>query len=731
MSFFSLKIRPFYRGIGVVATCLWLTLIILFVTFKLTKPEQITVAGATTPPTTTSEEATKAKPPTEAEIEEGIDYELYGNERIRRRIGLLLEKGDASLLCDFQTDFSSDLKVAFGRMISREQREEPTRELIQSELLRHRQGVSVKAFALYEESFIVDRVDAIRLMDELLRLPDGERAPLAALAKYRRARLKMSLEDWDGLSDEAARLRLREIREDLTDVAALARQGSLDPAKVSENATYWLAYSRSMILPSRRLESLGEDDYAGAAETYLRMPRRGNANAVNSCLHLLYKLCQENNIRAANASETLRKLMSYYLASAGGPFYERSPNEEILAAASDAWLDLLAESKTDHGFAPKHIAIIQYRRGRWRDCQDTAYRLPATDPVRRLLLSRCNLRLTGELGRSRAILDGAELTGGQRTPAPVTTRYEYRMLIDLQLTEELRERVAGESGLLALQAGDFMRALNMFEQGRYGEDALYVAECLLPLDELKQYVDRRRAAKLPPPKFREYYGDGTFDDLEMELSSRLMRAGRSVEALEYVSKDLRPQATTFVLLCRAAERSDFPSRERADSYWRAALLIRQLGETLLHTPHGMSWTSGGGWYVAHGNLPGYRSRSFDFEYPPPDMKILNCGPEELRRVRGWESANMVPAGRSGRDARYAAFDLAIKAVALLPDNDPAGATILQYAGNLLKYREPKAAVPAYRLLVTRFPQTPYGQHAVAKKWFSPERPEPPSDILSR
>ncbi len=92
---------------------------------------------------------------------------------------------------------------------------------------------------------------------------------------------------------------------------------------------------------------------------------------------------------------------------------------------------------------------------------------------------------------------------------------------------------------------------------------------------------------------------------------------------------------------------------------------------------------------------------------------------------------MGASARSERDARYAAFELALKAARLLPDNDPAGAQIVQYAGNLLKYREPKAAMPAYRMLASRFPKTPYGQHAVAKKWFSPERPSPPSDILSR
>jgi hypothetical protein len=73
----------------------------------------------------------------------------------------------------------------------------------------------------------------------------------------------------------------------------------------------------------------------------------------------------------------------------------------------------------------------------------------------------------------------------------------------------------------------------------------------------------------------------------------------------------------------------------------------------------------------------------------------------------------------------------MEAVSLLTDNDPAGAEILQYAGNLLKYRDPKAAVPAYRLLVSRFPLTVHGKHALSAHWFSAVRSQPPSDILSK
>lgn len=733
MSFFSLNIRPFFRNLGIISLMLCLTVFVTYFADTLTRKDA-NVAAKANAETTLKNEVSAEKPMTAAEQEEHIDFLLYGYPRSRYRIGTMLSQGDTSLLCGFQTEFRTDLQSAFGDVISRDSRDEPKREAIESALLRHFDGKSSRAYYLYEASLNADREKSILLMDELLGLPKEERMPLEALAKYRRARLKMSLEDWAGLSDDDVRARLRSIREDFAAVPQLARDGSLDPAKVSENAAYWIAFTRSMILPSQRLIALGEADYVGAVETYLRMPRRGEANAVNSCLHLLVKLCKENNLRPALASENLRKLMTFYLASAGGDFPDTRLGPDSLNACSIAWLDLISEAKADPSFALRHLAVIQYRCDRWQDCRDTAARLPKTDPLRQLLLSRCNLRLTGDLSASRSLLEGADpakIVAASAQTTPATGFYDYSVIIDLKSEDELRERVSGERGMLALSAGEFPEALRLFDEGRYAEDAFYVAECLMPLDDLKAYVDRRRSAKALLIKYRWYYGNNDFDDLEYELCSRLMRAGRTEEALDYVNPDIRTKTASYLLLLRAAERTDVSPRERADSYWRAALLVRQIGETVLHSPYGLSWSSGEGWHVSHSYIPGFRSRSFEYTYGVPEMKVLTCGAEELRRLREWESLHMGASARSERDARYAAFELALKAARLLPDNDPAGAQIVQYAGNLLKYREPKAAMPAYRLLISRFKQTPFGAHALKANWFSGERPEPPSDILSR
>ena len=760
MSFFSLRLRPFFRALAVVATSLWLALIVAYVADKLSAPTPRAVVPA--PLVTAAEPAPARKevtpPLTEQQLAERLDWKLYGYSHPGRyRLRVLLERGDGCLLSNLRTDFMEDFKAAFGPRVCKDEKPEPSSDLIVSAVLSAlgdiltKDGVAQKvtladlpgnldnlpdrAYALYLKSLNTDRDVAIRLMDELLALPAEQRRPLNAIAKYRRARLKMSLEDWDKLDDAAVKMRLRSIRDDLGAVAAHAREGSLDPAQISENADYWIAYSRSMILPAERLVRLGEADFGGAFDAYLRMPGRGEANAVNSCLWLARKLCDEGRFDGAVDDPDLRLLLTFFLNAGGGNDYRNMIQGDILKDRRIAWLDALAKAKVDPAFAPAHIAMLQYAVGRWEDCRRSASLLSADDPLRKLLLSRCQLRLVGDVDASRRLLapgsaPSAKASDAGKTFAPVTADFDYPTVISLQEKPELAARVEGELGMIALANGDFAEALTRFEDGAYGVEALYVAECLLGIDELKAHVDGRRAQKKPLIKLDGRWFE-PLNDLEQELGSRLMRAGRLEEALDYVDPTIRRQTTHYVLLRRGAERTDLGDRSRADSHWRSALAIREIGEQVLHAPYGLSWSSGGSWYVGYSALPRIRhGRPLDNQ-PLPSMKLVGASREEIRLLDAWQARYVDNPDLSERDARYASFRHALEAARLLPANDPAGAQILQYAGNLLKYRDADAAKPAYRMLVMRFPQTPYGAHALKAHWFSAERPTPPADIISK
>jgi tetratricopeptide (TPR) repeat protein len=692
----------------------------------------------------------------EAERSESLDYELYGSS-LRRGTNFadLMRNGDASLLSRLHLNFMDELKARFGDRICKDEKPEPTDDIILSEVVgalgayqaaqaeaRAARGEPPattadvpKAYALYEQSLATDRESAIRLMDELLALPAAERKPLAAIAKYRRARLTMSLEDWNALSDEAAKQRLAAIRADLTSVAGHAREGSLDPANISENTTYWLAHTRSMILPSERLIRMGEADFAGALDTYLRMPRRGHANAVNSSLWLAEKLCREGRFETLVGDPDLRMLITLFFLKRRYEIDIDNMEPEERRARGLEWLDALAAGGIDSSFAPAHVAMLQYSLDRWVDCAATARLLPPSDPLRRLLLSRCNLRLRGDLAVSRRLLASAESVDLTKKSADDTIRLAVNdstleCVIDLRDPREIHDRVQGELGMVALAEGDFIEALRLFEESRHLSESFYVGECLLELEALKAYVDGRPLVRCDPKMDRSYYHEPLMNLREL-VGSRLMRAGRLEEALEYVNPDLRARATSYVLLRRAAARTDLPDRARADAHWRSALLIGEIGETILHAPFGLSWSSGTGWHVGYGHSPRLRLGQAIEGETLPTMNLIGAGPEERRRLGDWKARHIEAPELSERDARYASFRHAMEAVRLLPDNDPAGAEILQYAGNLLKYRDPKAAVPAYRLLISRFPLTTHGKHALRAHWFSAVRSEPPADILSK
>ena len=816
MSFLSFKIRPFFRVLGVIATCLGTTLIVLYFVYWISAstPKSSGVARR-------DDEVKESRPaPTAEELASERDHNLYGYGYTNRyRIGSILEFGDMSMLCSFRSDFMVDFRKEFGSRINTEELPAPSADLVvtailrpltlrlretgkdeevlrpiveyiglkmlpdrtaewrywklvykywqdpqgfwsmdivtdfkEAEQLRENRAATTpdeaayrdalrripKAYAFYFDSLTAERTRAINLMDELLALPEAERKPLNTIAKYRRARLKMSLEDWAALSDAEAKQRLADIRTDLASVPTHAKEGSLDPAQLSDNAQYWIAYTRSMILPAGRLVRLGEADFKGALSTYLRMPIRDQGNAVNSSYHMARKLCAEMNFAGCEKDPDLRRVITLYLAAGGSNNSHMQLSHSEAKTTTEAWLDALSKADVDLSFDPARIAMLQYVAHRWADCLRTLALLPTDDPLRLLLASRCNLRLTGDLRTSRRILDpstsaqsAAQFVGVLRPIKPTNDDADFTTLIDFNEKTEMAERATAEKGITALCQGDFIEALSLFSKAGFLSESDYVSECLVTTDELKDFVDK--LDKDRPKDWQRSMGI-----VRSRLASRLFRDGRMEEALEYVSADLAPKARSFVILHRLAERTDIADRARADAYWRAALIIGDIGETILRAPIGLSWSADGShtkpdsnWYVGYGFLPHQRlNKEREYEHAQKHTLIAPAQ-DEVRRLNTWLDGHVEKPVRSERDARYATFDLALKAARLLPDNDPAGGQILQYAGNLLKYRERKAANPAYVLLVTRFKQTPYGEHALKRNWFSKETPEPSSDIISK
>jgi hypothetical protein len=110
----------------------------------------------------------------------------------------------------------------------------------------------------------------------------------------------------------------------------------------------------------------------------------------------------------------------------------------------------------------------------------------------------------------------------------------------------MSEAASGDLGLMHLERGDFVQAMDILLKGGLWEDAAFIAERILSADELKGYVD-----KLPPapvnakpatdPGTSPVAGSDTSspDDLNNKLRNllgrRLVREDRYDEATKYLA----------------------------------------------------------------------------------------------------------------------------------------------------------------------------------------------------
>jgi hypothetical protein len=146
-------------------------------------------------------------------------------------------------------------------------------------------------------------------------------------------------------------------------------------------------------------------------------------------------------------------------------------------------------------------------------------------------------------------------------------------------------RVEGESAILALQRGDYLQAFDQLYRSKdiYWFDAATVAERVLTVDELKQYVDTQVPA--PPPLTQQdrdnYVPLPMAAKLRNLLGRRLLREERYDEAPAYFDNaDLQAKAKWYGQLRHDAESKWWPTK-RTFAYYYAATLARFDGMELL------------------------------------------------------------------------------------------------------------------------------------------------------
>ncbi len=620
-------------------------------------------------------------------------------------------------------------------------------------------------FRLYFRSLDYEGDDGALLCDELLALPAAQRAHLTAVAHYRRARLRMQLLDHAEKDDAAMRRALAAIRADFEAVGLAVKAGSPDVGGVVFAAQGWLAHLRCAVLPLPRLRALGEADLTLALRAYLEQRQGGESSADDSIFHLLRAAAWCDDFAECARDPEARRLMTAFL-SGGGQVAQGPATFDLdgVVRHARAWLTALREAKVDFAADAVRLSALAYRVGDWDTCARTLRDAPASDPLAALLRARLDLRAGRSVEAAKTLgallqpqarrfslgvyfYDFADREHGANPAELPAYRFE---LSDAQAGQLAKAR--SELATLLLAQGRYAEALDHFYRTGQVKDYAYVAECVLNLEELKAHVDRNWLEDAPTAKPTVKRLKYRIDDEPEEctplppaqairhlLARRLFRAGRVAEALPYYPAEVRPAVAHYLALFTQAEDKTKAKRVRADAYWRAALVLQELGDTTQFCDFGQDWTSGFDdstdqedkrplyWHDVAG-LPRVRVQPIGEE---PDSLLAAPGPDELARVNAWIAANLARPDRAHRSSRYAVARLALKAAELLPDDDVAGSRILHYAGSLLKYMEPPAAQPYYRLLATRFKGTELGAAARRINWFTALACEPDPDWIQK
>ena len=289
-----------------------------------------------------------------------------------------------------------------------------------------------------------------------------------------------------------------------------------------------------------------------------------------------------------------------------------------------------------------------------------------------------------------------------------------------------RSTVLGELGRVELALDRREAALTAWLDGAHWEDAAYVAERLLTIDELKVFcanycpvvrplyepgsgeIVTPQTLGLARAEGRGFRGE-TNGSLQTELAEllarRLVRAGRVEEAKIYFGEKNRAVLAAYVTAVQAGFNLTLPAKKRARAFWCAARLVRTEGMALMGAELEPDFAIWDGAFSVDG-VGGARQRLPAGRFSPTK--------EETERL----GSIAIPAKRFSY--RYRAADLAWWASSLLPNDNDETAMMLATAGGWLKSRDPLEADRFYRALVIRCGRTKLGRAAAALRWFPPD-----------
>lgn len=518
---------------------------------------------------------------------------------------------------------------------------------------------------------------------EVLALPEAERRHRAVWAAYMLGRSHLVL---PADAEPEARVGLAHMTSDEAEAALaffvsaeeLAVGGASDALGLAGEARGW----RARLLAAQRA-------YPAAVGLYLDRLAAGDDTAAQSLIWMARGVLTNAYGEAFDACvrdpKTRGVVVAGLLARVGRPYYdwENDPRWEQHARR---WALAIHEAGVADVRGADRLAWLAYEGGLFRLAADWLKISPADSAEADWLRSKLALRAG----------DAAE-----------GARWLERALREDGLRGAHRSLAWAELGRTRLALDRPQAAFEAFLAGDHLEDAAFVGERVLGVDELAAVVDAAVAREARPEATQ---ADAVGAWARHLLARRLARENQGERALRYMPETEREIFAAYLADVQAGFDTARPVAERAEALWRAARSLRDNGMELVGTDVEPDW---GGW-----------NGSFDLgstEEARLGVPLLEGGifaPTEMEQARIRES----PAPEKRYHYRYEAAELAWWAASLMPDNTDETALVLWVAGGWLKARDPKAAEPFYQALVLRCGRTELGRMAKERRWFPKEWP---------
>ncbi|MDG3443696.1 hypothetical protein [Nitrospirillum amazonense] len=476
---------------------------------------------------------------------------------------------------------------------------------------------AVRLYTAAAVDYKAGRLDqAAARFQAILDLPAADGAPRAVWAAYMLGRVAAKRDQADAAVAAFAKAR------------ALAEGGAPDPlglgvASLGEEARIRLAQAGLSLVTTAETD---DDTVAGSLPATLRLEATGPLNVpalaqavalyAQQAAHDSYQgvaslniianhlLNNDDLLDATVTDPLLQQLLAIHVLA----FEDDRRRLHVLHTANDpapytphlVWLSSalhmahIGEPDGPVPAATDRLAALAYRRGDY----ESAARLAAMKP--------------GPLASwvlAKLALQKGDLTQAAKFYAEASAAFPTTG--DGPLPAAKRNRLVGESGVVALARGEYVAALDqlMPMADTYWGDVVHIAERVLTVDELKAYVDAKVPASVVagwtqtvdnkqwPNTLLDTMGVGYKYDEEADrlryqgaplglrslLARRLMRAGRGKEALAYYHNPAVAKDARAYLDARDDAGNAWWAASRARAWFQAAQLARTKGMEIMGT----------------------------------------------------------------------------------------------------------------------------------------------------